>query len=301
MIIAPSIFLLYFLNDSYCNSLSQVSDGKSSQRRIFRKYFTTHFFLRSQNNQSWISVFQSFGVFFSGNSSPSVNFCSYFLKFAGNVRSMAIYNWSIALFNDAGMVNDNDLGNKTLSNFWRVFLGVSGNITSLNLICFYLHIESNILSWFSFLNLFMMHFNWLDLAFLVSRCELYSHFSLQNSCFNSSNCNSSKPANLVNIIDGNPQWLLNWPFWDFLKINSLSYGRSIIPRHIGRFLNQILSSPTRNRDEGDILGFIAYFFQETADLVFDLIVSIFRIFYTISIHFIDADNQLFDSQSVSQQ
>lgn len=221
----------------------QISHREPTQRRVFGKGLAAHFFLWLHHNQARVPVLQEFWILFSGDSGSPVNFGSDLLELAGNVGGMAIYNRGVTSLDSTRVINDDDLCHKFFCNFRRIFLGISCNITSLYVASLELNIKSNVVTRLSTLHLFMMHFNRFNLAFVVSRGEPNIHLPLQNSGFNSSDSDSSKPSNFVHIINRNSQGFLHWPLGDFLLINCFSDSWSFVPRHVLRFIDQILACP----------------------------------------------------------
>lgn len=129
-----SNFFVYRLYDPNSHSFIHISYCKSSQRRIVCKSFTSEGLLGFHEDISWITIFKGIRVFLFDSSGSAIDFGLEFLKFTGNVRSMAINDGSIAFFDGTWVIEDDKLGNK-VSNFFRgVIIGFSSNISSFNFI-----------------------------------------------------------------------------------------------------------------------------------------------------------------------
>lgn len=83
-----------------------------TERRIIREALNTHGFARDHINDGSISRFQEFGTILQLLARTTINLLLELSKFARNVSSMAIQHRGIASTDLAGVVQDNDLGNK---------------------------------------------------------------------------------------------------------------------------------------------------------------------------------------------
>jgi len=93
-----------------------------------------------------------FWVFFSNLTSSFVHFGFNFSEFAGNMAGVAIKNWCITVCDLTWMVHDDNLGLEEFSvHGWDV-LGIRSDITSLDISDWNFNIETNIVSWNSFLH-----------------------------------------------------------------------------------------------------------------------------------------------------
>ena len=72
-------------------------------------------------------------------------------ELAGNVGGVAIEDGGVAVFDLSGMVHDDDLGDERFDFFGRIVLGVTTNISSLDVLDGEtLDVESNVVSGNSF-------------------------------------------------------------------------------------------------------------------------------------------------------
>jgi len=83
-----------------------------------------------------------------------------FVEFTGNVSSVAIQNWGISSLDLTWVVQNDDLSIETGGLFGWVVLTVTSNITSLKVLNWdVFNVETNIVSWDSFSQRFVMHFD----------------------------------------------------------------------------------------------------------------------------------------------
>lgn len=89
---------------------------------------------------------------------------------------VAIQNWGISVLDLSGVIKDNNLSKEGNSFSGRVFFRVTGNISSFN---FFdgdiFDIETDIVPWDGFGQLFVMHFNGFDIGGFVRGSKVDSH------------------------------------------------------------------------------------------------------------------------------
>ena len=56
------------------------------------------------------------------------------MELAGNMGSVAIQDWGVSVLDLSGVVHDDDLGEEGLDLSWGIVLGVSSNVSSLDIL-----------------------------------------------------------------------------------------------------------------------------------------------------------------------
>jgi len=216
---------------------------------------------------------------------------------------MAIQDWTVSIMDLSWMVHNDNLSLEGFDLLWWLVSSVRCNITSLDFFNWdILNIESNIVSWNSFSHLFMMHFDWFTFTSDWNRCKSDVHSWFQDSSFDSSDWDSSNTTNLINILQWKSQWLICWSLWWGDIIQSVEQGLSLIPwTDLIWFLHHVISYPSWNRDEWDVLRVISNLLQESTSFSDDFLDSYLSVVDSLLINLVDTDNHLFDSQSESQQ
>lgn len=168
-------FNLFDNSDSDC--VFHVSYSKAAQWRIISKFFTAKWLHWFHKDQSGVTVLDWVRIFFFDSSSSSINFGSYLFEFASNMGSMAVYYWSISVFDWTWVIDNNDLSNELFNLFRWVILSISCNKSSFDLISLQFDIKSNVFSRISKFYLFMMHLNWFNFSLKISWSKNYVCFS----------------------------------------------------------------------------------------------------------------------------
>jgi hypothetical protein len=106
----------------------------------------------------YVSIIQEGGgLLLSGT---TVNLLQEFSELAGDVGGVAIQDWSVSSTDLTRVVEDDDLGVEGLGTLGRVVLGVTAYVTTTDFLDGnVLDVESDIVSWETFNQGFVVHFN----------------------------------------------------------------------------------------------------------------------------------------------
>lgn len=162
---------------------------------------------------------------------------------------MAVDNWSVPFPDTLRVVDDDDLGDEILDFLGRVGIHITSHAAPLDLVYLKLDIESDVVSRISLFDLFVVHFNRLNIALEVSGSKYDVSLLPEDTGLDPTNGNCSIAFDLVDIVDRDPQWLLGWPPRNFQQINGFDETRSVVPWHVFLLSDQVLPSPSRNRDK----------------------------------------------------
>jgi len=161
-------------------------------------------------------------VLFHDGTSSLVNLGSDFVEFAGNVRSMAIQNWSISVGDLTWVVKDNNLGNKEGSVLGWVFLRVRGDVSSLDILDGQvLHVETNIVTWLGLIDGLVMHLNRFDFSSDIEGSKSDNHTGLEDTSLNTTKWDCSNTANFVNILEWETERLVLGSLWGIKLVETL--------------------------------------------------------------------------------
>merc|ERR1711992_498973 len=199
------------LDDTYSNSLPHVTDSKTSKGREVREGFYAHGLAWNQFNNTGISRFDEFWICFSCFSSTSINFLLDFVKFASDVSSVTIQNRRITIANLTGVVKNNDLCCEVSTTSGWLILRIRSNISTLDVLNRdVLDVKSNVISWGSFWQRFVMHFNRFYFSCQSIGCEGYNHAWFDDTSLNTTYWNCSNTSNFVHILEWETKRLIGW-------------------------------------------------------------------------------------------
>mmetsp|Transcript_29419 Transcript_29419/g.50097 ORF Transcript_29419/g.50097 Transcript_29419/m.50097 type:complete len:303 (+) Transcript_29419:409-1317(+) len=218
------------------------------------------------------------------------------------MRSMTINHRAVSFHYFPWMIHDNNLSIKTgYPSGWTIIC-IRSHISSTYIFDSYiLHVETNIRSWANLKETFMMDFARFHFSLDARRGKLNCDTWFYCACFNSSHWNSAYASNFVHILDWNTKCFVYRTFWWCDIIKCFQESGPIVPRHIFRFLGDIVTFPSRNWDKGNFCRFVTNFLQIVGHLIFDIFVALLTIVDCCVIHFVHRNNHLLHTQCVRKQ
>jgi len=208
-------------------------------------------------------------------SGTTVDFLEEFSELAGNVRGVAIQNWSVTGTNLTRVVENDDLSVERFAAFGGVVLGVSTDVPSSDFLDRdVLDVESNVVARKTLDQSLVVHLNTvvnhhvhgsipLDFSGDIRGSEGHNHTSLDNTGFNSADRDCSNTTDLVDILERKAEGLIGRSDGGLDGINGLKEGESLVrtslgflrpalkPRHVGGLLNHVVAVPAGDGDEGN--------------------------------------------------
>ena len=161
------------------------------------------------------------------------------------MASVAIQDWGISVLDLTWMVHDDNLSSEEFSVCCWDVLSIRCDVTSLDISnSKTFNVETNIVSWDSFLDLLMMHFDGFALSSSSKRSESNSHCWLDDTSLDSTDWDSSNTGDLVNILKWESQWFKYWSLWWLDLIKSIHEAWSLIPRHVGGGFKHVVTNPS---------------------------------------------------------
>jgi len=153
------------LDDTDGDSLTHVTDGETTKRRVGGESLNAHWLGWNHLHNSSITRLDELGRVFDRLSSTTINLLKELRELAGNVSGMAVKDWSIAGTDLARVVENDDLGVEGLSTLGRIVLGVTGDVATTNLLDRdVLDIEADVVTGKTLNELFVVHLDGLDFS-----------------------------------------------------------------------------------------------------------------------------------------
>ena len=124
--------------------------------------------------------------------STSVDLLNQLGELASNVGSVAIQYWRVSVSNLTRVVHQDDLGVEGLSTLGRVVLGVTSNVSTTDFLDGdVLDVESNVVTWETLGELFVVHFHGLDFSGDTGWGESDNHSWLDDTSLNTTDWHRS--------------------------------------------------------------------------------------------------------------
>jgi hypothetical protein len=300
------------LDDTDSDGLSHVTDSEATKGWVVSESLNAHGLGRNHLDDSCVTGLDEFGGVFNGLASAAVDLLKQFSELASNVGGVAVKDRSIASADLTRVVENDDLSIEGVGTLWRVVLGVTGNVTTAD----FLHrdvldVETNVVTWKTFDELFMMHLNRLDFSGDVSGGKSDDHASLDNTSLDTTNRDRANTGDLVHILERKTERLVSRTRGRVDGVNRLekslsgslaSFGLllpALVPWRIGGDINHVVAVEAGDGDEWHGFGVVADLLDEVGSFFDDFIVTLLRPLG--SVHLVDGDDKLLDTKSVGEK
>ena len=225
--------------------------------------------------------------------------------------SVAIEDRCVTSTDLTRVVEDNDLSIEGLGTLWGVVLGVTGNVTTTDLLDGdVLDVEADVVTRNTLGKLLVMHLNGLDFSGHTSGSESDDHTRLDDTGLDTTDGNRANTTDLVHILKGQTERLVGRTGWwvdgvDGLKESLTSRLRlslllpALVPGAVGGNVDHVVAVEAGDGDERNVLGVETDLLDEVGRLLDDLLVTILR--PLSGVHLVDGDNELLDTEGVGKQ
>merc|ERR1739844_12036 len=141
------------------------------------------------------------------------------------------------------MVEDDDLGDEHVSVSAWVILRVGSDVASLDILDGeILDVEADVVTWEGLLDLLVMHLDGLDLSGGVHGAKGDDHASLDGTGLDTTDGHCSNTANLVHILEGKTERLVNGSLGWAEGVKGLEKVRAVVPWHVIGGLDHIVAN-----------------------------------------------------------
>merc|ERR1719276_354026 len=238
------------LDDTDGDGLSHVWDGESSKWWVLREGLDAHRLGGGHEDDGGVTRLDLLGEVFHLFTGSSIDLLLEFGELAGDVGSVAIEDWGVAVSDLTRVVHDDDLSGEGLGLLGGVVLGV----------------ESDVVTGAGLWEGLVVHLDGLNFSGDVDRGEGGEHAGLDDTGLDSANWHRSNTTDLVDILEGKSEWLVGGSRWWDDGVKSFEHGLagelallhflapSLVPFHVGGLLNHVVSVPSRDGDESNGLG-----------------------------------------------
>jgi hypothetical protein len=266
------------LDDTDSDSLSHITYGEASKWWVFSECLNAHWASWLKCYDSGISGFDEDWVLFKNLSRTFVDLLLDLLEFACNMSSVAIEYWGVLVADLTWMVEDNDLSCEGFGFLGWVFFAVGSNMSTTDILDGdVLDIESNVVTWNSLVEGFVMHLDGFDFGGDTVWCESGDTSWLEDTSLDTSYWDCSNTADLVDVLEWETEWLCNWSLWCADGIKSLIESLSRVPSHVGALLKHVITMESRDWDEEDLSWVVADLLEVLSDLSDNFVVALLAV------------------------
>lgn len=220
---------------------------------------------------------------------------------------MAVKNGRVTSRDLARVVEDNHLGSEAGALLRGVVLGVTADVTTTDVLDGdVLDVEANVVTRLTLRDRLVVHLDGLDFSGHTGRGESDDHTRLDDTGLDTADRDSSDTTDLVNILKRKTKRLVSRTDRRLNGVNGLKksltlvrallglLGPALVPGAVGTRLKHVVTVPTRDGDERNLLGVVTDLLDEVGGLLDDLVVTVLA--PLDGVHLVDGDNQLAHTQ-----
>lgn len=297
-----SVLLLGGLDDSDSNGLLHVSDGESTEWWELVEGFDDHWLGGDHLNDTGVSGFDEFWEFFGNLTGSLVHLVLDFSELASDMAGVAIEDWGVTVHDLTWMVHDDDLSLEVIGVHGWLVLGVGGDVTSLDVSDGKsLDVETNVVSWDGLSDGLVMHLDGLAVGGDTHWSESDVHVWLDDTGLNSTDWYCTNTGDLVDILEWESEWLQYWSLWWLDGVEGLHEVLSLVPWHVVGKLEHVITDPSGNWDEWDVVDLVTNLLEVEGDFGLDFLVSVLLVVSTLGVHLVATDDHLLDSHGESEK
>jgi len=204
--------LLDSLDDTDGDSLTHVTDGKTTEGRVVSEGLHTHGLGRNHLDNGSVTRLDELGAVLNRLAGTAVDLLEELGELASNMGSVAVEDRGVTSTNLTGVVENDDLGSEGSGAERRVVLGVTSDVATANLLDRdVLHVEANVVAGDTLGQLLVVHLDGLDFSGDVGGSEGDDHTGLEDTSLDTADGHSSNTTNLVHILQWKTEGLVSWP------------------------------------------------------------------------------------------
>jgi hypothetical protein len=146
-----------------------------------------------------------------------------------------------------------------------------------------------------------VHLDRLDLGADASGGEDDGHAWLEEAGLDTADRNSSNTANLVDILERKAERLVDGALGGLDLVERIDQAVTLVPRHVRGLGEHVITLPSGDGDEGDLLGLVADLLEVHEHGVLDLLVAGLGVLDRLVVHLVDSDDHLLDTEGEGKQ
>lgn len=306
------VSLVNRLDDADGNSLPHVTDSEATERRIFIVGLNTHGLRGNKLDNASITRLDELGGIFEGFTCSAIDLLDELSELAGNVGGMAIEDGGVTSTDLTGVVEDDDLSVEGSSLLGGVVLGVRADVATADILDGdVLDVEANVVTGGTLLELLVVHFDGLDFSGHIGRSECDNHAGLDDTSLDTTDGHCSNTTDLVDILEGKTKGLLGRTNRGLNGIDGIEkglaldntslglLGPALVPWHVGRFLQHVVTMPAGDGDEGNRLGVVTNLLDEGRGFLDDFVEAVLTPLG--GVHLVDGNDELPDTKGEGEQ
>ena len=300
------------LDDTDSDGLAHVTDSETTERGVVGEGLNTHGLGGNHLDDGGITGLDELGRVLNGLTSTAVDLLKKLRELASNVGSVAVQNRSVTSADLTGVVQDDDLGVEGGSAHGGVVLGVTGNVTTADLLDGdVLDVEADVVTGETLLELLVVHLNGLDFSGDVGGGEGNNHAGADNTSLDTADGHSANTGDLVDILEGKTEGLVGGTDGSLDGVDGLQESLTsdlaglglllptLVPGAVLGDLEHVVTVEAGDGDEGNALGVVADLLDEVGGLLDNLVVTVLG--PLAGVHLVQGNDELADTEGEGKQ
>jgi hypothetical protein len=288
-----------------------IPDGETTERRVVSEGLNTHGLGGNHLDDGGVTRLDELGGGLNGLAGTAVDLLNKLGELAGDVGSVAVEDGCVTGTDLTRVVQDDDLGVEGVATLGGVVLGVTGNVTTTDLLDGdVLDVEADVVTGKTLGELLVVHLNGLDLSGDTSGGEGDDHTTLDGTGLDTADGHRANTTDLVDILEGKTEGLVGGAGRRVDGVNGLEESLTsglglglllptLVPGAVGGNLDHVVTVETGDGDEGNVLGVVADLLDETGGLLDDLLETGLRPLG--GVHLVDGNDELLDTEGVGEK
>src|SRR5438094_4403855 len=279
-----------------CDGLSHVPDREAPHLRERLERLDDEGFRRSNLDAGRVAGLEEVGLLGLRRARLRVEGRDDLLEGARDLGRMGVEDRRVPGRDDARMIEDDDLRGEGLRDRRRV-VRRPGDVASAEvLLVDPADVEAEVVARLRLRDLLVVHLDRLDFADLVRGHEVDLHPDLQEPGLDPADGDSAGARDRVDVLHREAQRQVRRLRRDRELIEGLDERRPLVPRHLGRRLDDVLALVRADRDEGDLVDLVADAPQEPGELRLQFVEARLGVGGLRRVHFVDRDDELLDAE-----
>src|SRR5881296_1646812 len=223
------------------------------------------------------------------------------LEGARDLGRMGVEDRRVPGRDDARMIENDDLRGERLGDRRRV-VRRAGDVPSAEvLLVDPADVEADVVAGLRLLDLLVVHLDRLDFADLVRGHEVDLHPDLQEPGLHAADRHGPRARDRVDVLHREAERKVRRLRRDRELVQRFDEGGPLVPRHLGRRLDDVLALVRANRDEGDLVDLVADPSQEPGELRLQFVEARLGERGLRRVHLVDRDDQLLDAERAGEE
>jgi hypothetical protein len=290
------------LDDANGDGSAHITDGETTERGVDGEGFDAHRLRRLHLDDAGLAGLDELGIVFDLLTVTLVDLDKELVESASDVGSVTVEDRRVTGHDLVGVIKDDDLSIEAGGRKRRIVLGVTANVTTLDVLNGnVLDVESDVVTREGGFHGFVVHFDGLDFGSHVDRGEGDDHTRLDRTSLNTADRDSADTTDLVHILKRKTERLVDRAGRRLDGIEGFDEDRALVPLHVGGTLKHVITVPSGDRDERDVLDLVSGLTEKVGHFILDFIVTLLVEVDGFVVHLVDAADHLLDTKSEGQK